>query len=85
MDARRRRARRRMRRQAALTANESLNVAAMTTDAPARCPFLCYFLLGTQKKVDPKKIKRTYTQNQRDNLLTLKILRDFKGVFNVID
>ena len=22
--------------------------------APARCPFLCNFLLGKQKKVDPK-------------------------------
>ena len=36
--------------------NHELRVVAtldsLRLNAPARCPFLCYFLLGKQKKVD---------------------------------
>ena len=37
----------------------SLTVGTITSNAPARHPFLCYFLLGAQKKVD-KKNKISY-------------------------
>ena len=45
--------------QAAHSTDLGGDVAATVYNAPARCLFLCYFLLGKQKKVDPnyKKVR----------------------------
>ena len=41
---------------AALSTTVARNVGTMKTSRPARSgEFLCYFLLGKQKKVDPKR------------------------------
>ena len=48
--------------------------AATKFNAPARCPFLCNFLLGTQKKVD--STRKTILPSRKRDLRSQEITAD---------